>query len=187
MSSKTNALNIWKWYFLVFRKLLRDEVETASWESETKHQKLFKSKFYHMKLLRKWFWSYLELKNECSERLKTVFFSYFANFWVTKLKPFSGKARQSLQDHLNSKLVIGSFLENGFEVTLGSKTNILSISKGKFSVFCNFWVTKLKQFSGKVRQNIKNCLNQNLVIGAFLENGFEPSLSSRTNIVGIWK
>ena len=129
MSSKTNALNIWKWYFLVFRKLLRDEVETASWESEAKHQKVFKSKFYHMKLLRKWFWSYLELKNECSDRLKTVFFSYFANFWVTKLK----------------------------------------------------------QFSGKVRQNIKICLNQNLVIGAFLENGFEPSLSSRTNIVGIWK
>ena len=82
-------------------------------------------------------------------------FQFFANVWVTKLKTFSKKARQSLQDHLNSKLVIGSYLGNSFEVTLRSKTNVLSISKGKFLVFCNFWVMKLKPFFGKVRQNIK--------------------------------
>ena len=40
---------------------------------------------------------------------------------------------------------------------------------------------------GKVRQSIKNCLNQNLLIGTFLENGFKASLSSKTNIVGVWK
>ena len=54
--------------FLVFRKLLIDEIETISWESETKWGKLFKSRFGHRKLLRKWFRGYFQLKNECSER-----------------------------------------------------------------------------------------------------------------------
>ena len=65
-------------------------------------------------------------------------FRFFANFWVTKLKPFSGKARQSFQNYLNQDLVLGSFLENGFEDTLSSKMNVLSVWKGHFSVFCNF-------------------------------------------------
>ena len=30
--------------------------------------------------LRKWFWSYLQLKNECSERLKRSFFSFLQIF-----------------------------------------------------------------------------------------------------------
>ena len=77
---------------------------------------------------------------------------------MTNLKPFSGKARQSLQDHLNSKLFIGTFLENGFESTLRSKTNVLSIWKDKFLVFCNISVTRLKPFYGKVRKNIKKLL-----------------------------
>ena len=34
---------------------------------------------------------------------------------MAKLKPFFGKARQSFADLLNSKLVIGSFLENVFQ------------------------------------------------------------------------
>ena len=80
-------------------------------------------------------------------------------------------------------MVIGSFLENGFEATLSSKI----IWKGKFSVFCNLWMRKLKQFSGKVRHDIKNYSFQNLVIGKFLQNGSEASLCSRTTIVDIWK
>ena len=104
----------------------------------TKHSKLFKSKFGHRKVLWKWFRSYLELKNECCERLKRSFFSFFPNFWVTKLKPFSGKVRQSIQNYLNQNLVIGSFLENCFQATLCSKTNIVNVWKEHFSVFCKF-------------------------------------------------
>ena len=63
-------------------------------------------------------------------------FEFFANFWVTKLKPFFGKVRQSIQSCLNQNLVIGSLLENGFGGTLSSKTNILNVWKGNFSVFC---------------------------------------------------
>ena len=49
---------------------------------------------------------------------------------------FSGKVKQTVQNYFNQKLVIGSFLENGFEATSNSKTNILSVSKQHFSVFC---------------------------------------------------
>ena len=80
LSSKTNVLSVWKEHFSVFCKFLSDEVETIFWESEAKCSKLFRSKFGHRKLLRKWFWSYLELKNECSERLKRAFFSFLQIF-----------------------------------------------------------------------------------------------------------
>ena len=80
LSSKTNVLSVWKGHFSVFCKSLSDEVETSFSESEVKSSKLFKTKFGHRKLLRKWFWSYLELKNECSERLKRAFFSFLQIF-----------------------------------------------------------------------------------------------------------
>ena len=82
-------------------------------------------------------------------------------------------------------MVSGSILENGCKATSRWKTILLSISKKK--VFYNFWVTKLKPFSMKVRQRVQNYLNQNLIIESFLENGFEAPLRSKTNVMSIWK
>ena len=137
LSSKTNVVSVWKEHFSVFCKFLSDEVETIFWESEAKRSELFKSKFGHRKLLRKWFWSYLELKNECSERLKRAF-QLFASFLVTKLKPFSGKGRQIVQIYLNQNFGISTFLENGFGATLSSKTNVVCVWKEHFPVFCKY-------------------------------------------------
>ena len=77
LSSNPNALSVWKANFLLFCKFLSDEVETNFWESDAKRSKRFKSKFGSMKLLTKWFWSNLQLKNECSEYLKRTFFFFF--------------------------------------------------------------------------------------------------------------
>ena len=95
-SSKTNVLSVGKGLFSVFCKFLSDEVETISWESEPNRSKLFKSRFGQRNLLIKWFWRYLDLKNGLCEHFKRFFFQLFANFWVTKLEPFSGKVRQSV-------------------------------------------------------------------------------------------
>ena len=138
LGSKTNVLSVWKGIFMFFWKFLSEEAETIFWESEAKVSKLFKSKFGHRKILRKWFSCYLEFKNECSESLERHFLIFFPNFWVTKLQPFSGKLRQSVQNYLNQNLVIGTFLENGFKATLSSKTNVFSVWKRHFSVFCKF-------------------------------------------------
>ena len=43
------------------------------------------------------------------------------------MKLFSGKVRQSRVNYLDQNLVVGSFLENGFEATLSSKSNVLSV------------------------------------------------------------
>ena len=107
LSSKTNVVSVWKEHFSVFCKFLSDEVETIFWESEAKRSELFKSKFGHRKLLRKWFWSYLELKNQCCERLKRAYFVFLANLSLKKLKPFVGKVGQSIESYLNQSLVIG--------------------------------------------------------------------------------
>ena len=80
LSSKTNFLSIWKEHFSVLCKFLSGEVETIFWESEAKRLKLFQSKFGHRKLLKKWFWSYLELKNECSEHWKRAFSNFLQIF-----------------------------------------------------------------------------------------------------------
>ena len=54
-------------------------------------------------------------------------FQVFAIFWVTKLKPFDGNVTQSVQISLNQSSLVVSFLENGFEATLGSKKNVVSV------------------------------------------------------------
>ena len=80
LSSKTNVLSVWKEHFSIFCNFLSDEMKTASWENKAKCQNLFKLKLDHSKLLRKWFWNYLELKNECSQHLKRTFFRFLQTF-----------------------------------------------------------------------------------------------------------
>ena len=117
---------------------------------------------------------------------ENTIFQFFVSFWVTKVKPFFGKVKGSVQNYLNQNLVLGNFFENGFEVTLRSKTNLLSVYKEHFSLFCYIWVTKLELFFGKVRQSVQNYLNQNLVVGSFVQNGFEATFSSKTNLLQIF-
>ena len=97
LSSRTNVLSVWKEHFSVFCKFLSDEVETIFLESEAKRSKLFKSKFGHRKLLRKRFRSYLELKNECCERLKRAFFSVLQVFEWRSWNHFLGKWGQAFK------------------------------------------------------------------------------------------
>ena len=96
LRSKTNVLTVWKRLFAVFWKFLSDEVKTIFWESERKRSKLFKSKFGHRKLLRKWFRSYLELKNKRSERLKRAFFS-FCKLLGDKVETFFWESEKMLR------------------------------------------------------------------------------------------
>ena len=91
LSSKTNVVSVWKVHFAVFCKFLSDEFGTIFWESEAKRTKLFKSKFGHKELLRKWFWSYLELKNVCCECFKRAFFSFLKIFEWRSWNRFLGK------------------------------------------------------------------------------------------------
>ena len=90
------------------------------------------------------------------------------------LKPL--KPIQSFQDRVNQRLFKENLLENGFEATFSSKTNVLNFENDTFQFFANFWVTKLKPFSGKVRLSVENCLSENLIVASFLENGFEATL-----------
>ena len=153
MSSKKKCCERLKRAFFSFSQVF----EWRNWDHfQGKWGKVLKSKLGHKNLLRRWFWSNLELRKECYERLKRPFSCVFANIWVTKLKPFSGNMWQSVQNYLNQNSVIGSFIENGFEATLSYKTNVLSISKEHFSVVC-------KSFSDEVqtvfRERETNCSN----------------------------
>ena len=110
---------------------------------------------------------------------------FFPNFWVTKLKPFSGKVRQSIQNYLNQNLVIGSFLENCFEGTFISKRNVLSVWKKDFEFFCKFLRDEVETIFWESEAKYRNQFVQNLVIRSFLENAFQATLISKTNIRGV--
>ena len=56
-----------------------------------------------------------------------------------------------------------------------------------FQFFPKFWVTKLKRFFEKLRQNFQNCLIQDFFIWSFLKNDFEGTFSSKRNPVCAWK
>ena len=49
------------------------------------------------------------------------------SLFIVKLYDPSTVSLQSEANYLNQDLVIGSFLENGFEATLSSKTNAVSV------------------------------------------------------------
>ena len=153
LSSKTNVLSVCKGRFSGFCIFLSDEVETVFWESKADPSKSFKFKVGHRKLFRKLFWTDFEIKSECSKRLKMIFFRFLQIFEWRSRNRLLGKGRQILQDNLNSKLVIGSFIENDFEATLSSQTNVLSVWQGHFSIFCKvlsdevetvFWESEAK-------------------------------------------
>ena len=91
LSWKTNFVSVWKEHFSISCKFLSDDVETISWESEAKHLKLFKIKFGHKKLPKKWFSSNLDYKNECSGHLKRTFFSFLQVFEWRSWNSFLGK------------------------------------------------------------------------------------------------
>ena len=97
LSSKMSFVSVWKDHFLAFWKFLSDKVETIFWKSYAKRSKPFKSKFGHRKLLRKWFWRYLQIKKEYCKSLKKAFFSFLEFFEWQSLNDFLGKWRKTFK------------------------------------------------------------------------------------------
>ena len=90
-----------------------------------------------------------------------ILFTFFVNFWGTKLKPFSGKANQSLQNGFILKFARESILEIGFEATLKSKTNVLSVWKWIFYFFCTFFSEQVENVCGESKaKHIKLCKSE---------------------------
>ena len=114
-------------------------------------------------------------------------FQFLANFWVTKLKPFVGKVRKSVQDYLNQCLVMESFLENGFEATLISKTNVVSVWKGHFSFSWKFLSDEVETFSSEKQEKRSKLFKSRFGHNNFLENIFEATLTLKTNVLSAWK
>ena len=151
------------------------------------NSKLFKTKFGHRKLLTKIFSRYLELRNECSEHWKIAFFQFLKVFEWQSWNHFLGKWSKAPKTISKKNMVIGSFLKMVLKLSWAKKHIFWAFEKNIFQFFASFWVTKLKPFSGKLRQNVQNYLNLNLVMRSFLEKGFEATLSSKANVLSVWK
>ena len=89
--------------------------------------------------------------------------------------------RQGVHNFLNQNLVIRSFLENGFWGTLSSKANVWNLWKGHFSVFSKFLSDEVETSFWESETKRSKLFNQNLVIRSLLGNGFQGTLSSKTN------
>ena len=115
-------------------------------------------------IFRKCFWSYLKVKNDCSEGSNATFSLILCKFSSDEVETVFTESKSN------------SRKEIGFEATLKSKTNVLSIWKGHFLIFCKFLNDEVKTIFCKIEAKHKNCLHVNLVIGNFFEIGFEANL-----------
>ena len=146
LKSKANVLSVWKRHISPVRKFLSDKFESIFWVSKTKLWNFFKSRDSRGKRFGKWFWCYLTWKANVLSVWKWSCF-LFANFWVAKLKPFSGKARQSLQ-----KLIKLKAFDTKYFTCLEVKSDCFENLKINFlTFFANFWMTKLRQISRKTK------------------------------------
>ena len=62
------------------------------------------------------------------------------------------------------------------------KAMLSTFEKCIFKIFVNFSLSKLKPFPEKVKESINGQQKESCVIGRLLKNGFEATLSSRTNV-----
>ena len=67
------------------------------------------------------------------------------------------------------------------------KRMFCEFEKDAFQYFANFWGTKFKPYSANERNSVQNYSNQNKVIESLLETTFEATLSSKANVLSIWK
>ena len=113
-------------------------------------------------------------------------FQFFANSWVTKLKPFSGKMRQSAQDYLSQNLAIGCFFGDSFEVALTSKMNVVSVLKEYFSVFCKFLSDEVENILRESDAKRSKLLKSKFGHRKLLRKWFWSYLSSKADFVSVW-
>ena len=100
--SKTNVLRVWKWQFSLFWKLLSDKVETGKTRQNLKNYS--NSKLFIGSILKIYFKATLRSKTNVLSVWK-CHFTLFFKCWVMKLKPFSGKVRQSKENSFSPKIV----------------------------------------------------------------------------------
>ena len=114
--------------------------------------KLLKSKLVIAGILGNSFEATSRSKTNVLSIPKWHFSFFFSNFFIDEIETID-KGRQKVENCVNPKLVIGSILEN----RIGSTLMLWALENGVFQVFENFWVTGLKQFSGKATESGQNC------------------------------
>ena len=150
LSPKTIVLILSKRLFWVFCKFFSDEVKTVFWESDRKRSKLLNSKFDHKELLWKWCWSYLELKNEFSERLKAAFFCFFPKLFSNEVKAVFLKSEAKCSKLFKSKIdhtkLLRKWLSNYLEIKNECFGHLKRVFLSGFPTFeCRSW----NRFLGK--------------------------------------
>ena len=153
-----NVVSIWKGTFSVFCRFLSDEVETIFWEHQANRSRLFKSKFGHRKLLRKWFWSYLDLKDEF-RRVPSVWKGHFSFSWKflsDEVETIFWESEEKRSKLFKSKLGHRKLLRKWFWRYLACKNDCCERLKRAF--FSSFQIFKWRSwipFLGNWRKTFK--------------------------------
>ena len=97
---KSDCLRVQMWYFsFFFCRFLSYKVETVFKESKSDSSKRFHFKVWERKYFGNRFWSYLEVKNKCSEDLKMKFSIFLIIFQWSSWNCFwekQGKAHETV-------------------------------------------------------------------------------------------
>ena len=131
----------WKWYFQQFLKYLRDNVEIVFCQSKRKHSKLFESNIGYSKYFRKWFRSYFEVKSN-DQRVRKWYFLHFIQFLSDGFDTFLRKQRKAFK-------MVWIWIFVVLKLPWGQKWIFATAEVRAFYLLANFWMMKLKLFSGK--------------------------------------
>ena len=162
--------------FQFFANFWVSKLKRFFWENEGKRSRQYKSKFGHRSFLENGFKSTLT-SNENVLSIWKEHFLVFCKFLSNEVQTIFWESEGKHLTLFKSKL----------SQSWAQKRVLWVFEKGIFQFFEDFWVTKWRQFSGKLTESVQNCFNQNLVIGTFLENVFQPTMSSKTSVVSAWK
>ena len=133
----------------------------------------------HRKLFREWFWSYLEVTNKFFESLKLAFFTFLQVFKRRRWNSFLEKRGKVLKNVYIQTWPLEAFRKMVSKLPWVDKRMFGTVENDIFQFFPNFWVIKLKIFSGKARQSVKNCSNHNFFIRSFYKYKFWSYLGVR--------
>ena len=127
---------------------------------------------------RKWFLSYLEVKNKCFERLKMGFFII--------MQIFQRRTWKKLWNLFKQKFIMKRVLENRFGATLTSKGNVLSILKVTFFTFFKFSCDEVKIIFWESKAKLSNLFKSKVSHGYRFRKRFRSSFEVQNEDQIFW-
>ena len=113
-------------------------------------------------------------------------FTLFCKFLNDVVETIFWKSMPYLQNCLNAKFFIGDIVEDGFKAALRSKTNLLSVWKLCFPIFCNILCDKVETIFWETNSDPSKLFQSKAFHGKHFRQWFQVAFRSKMNVFSIF-